>query len=128
MEIQARIVKFVVSANWALFGLSSAAGFLFAPFKFALGIFLGGLLVTANFHMLHRTLKKSFRPPHIASVSTVMAKYYVRFVVSGIILFILISRHIVNPLGLFVGLSVVVASIMIATILEFRKLLIKEAL
>jgi hypothetical protein len=33
----------------------------------------------------------------------------------------------VNPLGLFVGLSVVVASIMLATARELKRLIFKEA-
>ncbi|MFW6241970.1 MAG: ATP synthase subunit I, partial [Thermodesulfobacteriota bacterium] len=59
--------------------------------------------------------------------NVILAKYYVRFIVSGLIIYVLISRHWVHPLGLFVGLSVVVVSIMLATILEFRNLFLKEA-
>lgn len=102
-------------------------GFLLAPSGFARGILFGGLLVTVNFHLLYRTLKKSFRPPHIASVGSILAKYYIRFVLSGIIIFFLIFKQIVDPLGLFVGLSVVVASIMLASLCEFSKLIFKEA-
>jgi len=58
----------------------------------------------------------------------VIAKYYIRFVVSGFIIFVLISRHYVNPLGLFIGLSVVVISIILGTMLEFKKLFLKEAM
>jgi hypothetical protein len=35
--------------------------------------------------------------------------------------------QIVNPLGLFIGLSVVVASITLATLLEIKHLIFKEA-
>jgi hypothetical protein len=57
----------------------------------------------------------------------VVAKYYLRFLVSGVILLLLIKYHLVNPLGLFIGLSVVVASIMLATARELKKLICKEA-
>jgi hypothetical protein len=60
-------------------------------------------------------------PPHVVSHHKVLAKYYIRLTVSGVIIFFLISRHIVDPLGLFVGLSVVVASIVLATLLEVKK-------
>jgi hypothetical protein len=56
----------------------------------------------------------------------VIAKYYVRFIVSGFIIFVLIAKHYVNPLGLFIGLSVVVVSIVLGTMLEFKKLFRKE--
>ena len=54
-------------------------------------------------------------------------KYYVRFVVSGIIIFLLIQQRAVNPIGLFIGLSVVVVSIMLATVCELKKVIFKEA-
>jgi hypothetical protein len=47
--------------------------------------------------------------------------------VSGFIIFILIAGHYVNPVGLVIGLSVVVASIMLATLRELKNLIFKEA-
>ncbi|MBU3949520.1 MAG: ATP synthase subunit I [Proteobacteria bacterium] len=128
MTIQQNLLKFVTRTNWILFCIASVLGYIFAPSKFAIGIISGGLIVTINFHLLYKTLKKSLTPPHLASHNVVLAKYYARFMVSGFIIFILISGHYVNPVGLFIGLSVVVASIMIATILEFKKLIFKEAI
>jgi len=127
LEIQQRILKFVTRTNWILFFLTSILGFIISSTDFALGVVFGGLLVTINFHLLYRTLKKSLQPPHLSSVGSILAKYYIRFVVSGMVIFFLISRHIVNPFGLFVGLSVVVASIMLASMCEFSKLIFKEA-
>ena len=126
MGIQERIVKFVTRTNWVLFCTASILGFAFASTGFASGILAGGLLVTINFHLLSRTLKKAFRPPHIVSHRVVVFKYYLRFIASGVIIFILISNKLVNPLGLVLGLSVVVASIMLATVWELKKLLLKE--
>lgn len=127
VEIQQRILLFVTRTNWILLFLASAAGFMMAPVDFALGIVFGGLLVTVNFHLLYRTLKNAFRPPHLPSVGAILGKYYIRFIVSGIIIFFLIAKHIVDPFGLFIGLSVVVASIMAATMRECSKLIFKEA-
>ena len=113
--------------NWVLFIITNLGGFLLATPAFARGIFFGGLIVTLNFHLLYRTLRKSFKPSQLVSPNVILAKYYVRFLISGIILFILIAGHYVNPLGLFIGLSVVVASIFLASILEVKKLIFKEA-
>jgi hypothetical protein len=114
-------------ANWIIFISASAAGLLMCPPNFARGIIFGGLIVTVNFHMLYRTLKKAFTPPRLTSHNVILAKYYVRFVVSGLIIFFLISNHYVNPIGLFIGLSVVVVSIMLATLFELKNLFFKEA-
>ena len=127
MEIQQRLLKFVTRTNWVLFFLASISGVVILPPDFSRGIIFGGLIVTINFHLLYRTLKKAFRPSRLASYRVVLAKYYIRFLISGVIIFVLISGHYVDPLGLFIGLSVVVASIMLATICELTKHIFKEA-
>ena len=127
MKIQKRILRFITRTNWVLLIVASALGLAFLPVDFAKGIIFGGLIVTVNFHLLSRTLKKALTPPHLSSHNVVLAKYYFRFFVSGVILLFLIQGQYVAPLGLFVGLSVVVASIFMATILEVSKLIMKEA-
>jgi hypothetical protein len=120
MNIQQRILKCVTITNWILFSLLTICGFLFFPQPFALGIFFGGLIVTVNFHLLARTLKKVLNPLHLSSHRVALVKYYIRFIISGLIIFVLIAKHIVDPLGLFIGLSLVVASIFFATMCELK--------
>ncbi len=127
MEIQQRILKFVTRANWILLFAASILGFALLPPDVAKGILFGGLIVTINFHLLSRTLKTALTPPHLSSLSSVLAKYYLRFIVSGFIIFVLISGHYVDPLGLFIGLSVVVVSITMATTCELKHYIFKEA-
>lgn len=127
VEIQKRILTFVTRTNWILFFVISGLGWLWTPADFARGIVFGGILVTGNFHLLSRTLRNALTPPHLASHQAILAKYYIRFLITGVIIFFLIKSHYVNPLGLFIGLSVVVASIMLATLLEVKKLICKEA-
>ncbi len=103
-------------------------GFILLPANYARGVFFGGLLVTINFHLLARTLKKALTPPHLSSHNVILAKYYLRFIGSGFIIFVLIAGHFVHPVGLVIGLSVVVFSIILATLREFTKLIFKEAL
>lgn len=123
MDIQQHFFRIVTRTNWIFFAVTSILGWLATPPLFARGILFGGLIVTLSFHLLHRSLKKAFRDPRRASFPKVMARYYIRLVVVGIIIFLLISRGIVDPLGLLIGLSVVVASIMTATVVEARRLL-----
>lgn len=127
MDIQQRIIKFVTRANWILFGAASIVGVALFSRAVALGILFGGLLVTINFHLLARTLKKALTPPHLTSHNVVLAKYYLRFLASGLIIFLLIAGHIVHPVGLVIGLSIVVFSILLATLCEVKKLIFKEA-
>lgn len=127
MDIQQRLIHFITRANWILFAVASLAGVLMGSASLAWGIIAGGAIVTINFHLLAKTLKNALAPSHLASHHTVLAKYYVRFIISGIIIFVLISQHWVNPFGLFIGLSVVVASITLATLMEIKRLICKEA-
>ena len=127
MDIQKRILTFVTRSNWILFLAASILGFMLLPTDFAKGVLFGGLLVTLNFHLLAGTLRKALTPPHLASHNLVIAKYFLRFIGSGFIIFILIAGQFVHPIGLVIGLSIVVFSIMMASVLEVKKIIFKEA-
>jgi len=127
MSIQQRILTFIVRSNWILLILAAVTGHFISSSGVTLGIIAGGLIVTINFHLLYRTLKKSLTPPHLASPNVVLVKYYIRFIISGLIILFLIAGGYVSPPGLFIGLSVVVASIMLATLYEVKNNIFKEA-
>jgi len=127
-----KLIDFVTRTNWFLFVTVSLIGMIIAPEKVALGITLGGLIVAINFHLLKNTLKTMFRPEVVLErgrsvVGNVLIKYYIRFGISAALILVLISKNIVHPLGLLLGLSVVVASIFVATAIELKKILFKEA-
>ena len=127
VQIQQRILTFVTRSNWLLLIVGTVGGFLFAPPAFAWGIVCGGIIVTGNFFLLARTLRKALAPPHVSSHNVIIAKYYLRFLLSGVIIFGLLASHLVNPVGLVLGLSMVVASIILATVNELTILIRKEA-
>ena len=132
MQDLQKIVNFVTTSNWLLVLFGGMIGLAMTPMKFALGVILGGLIVAVNFHLLRNTLKNMFQPEVVSEqgrsvVSNILVKYYIRFAVSGTIIFLLISKHIVHPLGLLAGLSVVVTSMFMATVIELTRLFFKEA-
>lgn len=127
MNIQQRLLIFVTRSNWIVLAVASLLGIALTSPAFARGVIFGGLIVTLNFHLLARTLKKALHPAHLTSHNVILVKYYIRFIISGIIIFFLIYQHVVNPIGLFIGLSVVVISITLATLVELKKLIFKEA-
>lgn len=134
MEITKRLVDFISKSNWFLFGILTLISLINTPFKFTLGVILGAIIATISFHLLKRTVDKAFEyPEKVAQMGrmiliSVLVKYYIRFAISGFIIFLLIAGDIVNPLGLLAGLSVVVVSITIATIFELTRLIFKEAM
>jgi len=127
-----KVVDFVTITNWLLLLSGGIIGMMIAPEKFTLGIILGGLIVAINFHLLKNTLKKMFAPEIIISrgrslMFNIIVKYYIRFAVTAIILYLLLSKQIVHPLGLVTGLSVVVVSLLIAAVFELTRFFFKEA-
>ena len=127
MRIEKKLLRFITVTNWIIFFTVTISGFVLAPGRFAWGILAGGLIVTINFQLMYRSLKSALTPPHIADTRVVLGKYYLRFLFSVVIIFVLIADHYVHPLGLIIGLSVVVTSIFIATFNEIRKIIFKEA-
>jgi hypothetical protein len=127
VNIQQRLLTFVTRSNWVLLVSVSLLGLLVTSPPFARGLIFSGLIVTVNFHLLAKTLKKALNPRQLTSPNIILVKYYIRFIISGVIIFFLIRQQVVNPIGLFIGLSVVVASITLATMVELKKLIFKEA-
>ena len=132
MQDVQKLVDFITTSNWLILLFGGMIGLMMTPAKFALGIILGGLIVAVNFHLLKKTLKTAFCPEIVSEkgrsvVGSTLVKYYIRFGISGFIIYLLISNHIVHPLGLLAGLSVVVASMFLATMLELTRLFFKEA-
>lgn len=125
--VQQRIITFVTYANWLLLVAAGIIAFSSFSIHMGLGVVAGGLIVTINFHLLAKTLKKALTPPAITSIKGVLAKYYIRFTITAIIIYLLMQTHQVDPVGLIVGLSIVVASMMFATLNELRQSITKEA-
>ncbi len=109
------IQKKIEIANWIFLALFFIPSLIFTPFKFALGVLLGGFISIINFHRLVSSLQNAFQnlgdDGNIKS--PIMMKYAIRLVATGIVLFLLISGGIVNVVGLVIGLSVVVINIIV---------------
>jgi len=122
-----RIYAFVKKANPIILGAAALGAWTFTSPKFFLGVLLGGLIVTVNFALLFRTLKTALAPGSTSGYGPVLAKYYLRFMASAIIISVLMATRVVHPIGLIVGLSVVVASILAALVNELKFHSVKEA-
>jgi hypothetical protein len=113
--------------NGAVFALLLLGSMIFMPPLFAFGVAMGGLIVLVNFHLLYLILKKALIPDHLASPKSVIFKYYLRLLGTGLILYFLIAKRLVDPLGLVVGLSVVVINLTFLGCNEMRKILFKPS-
>jgi MFS superfamily sulfate permease-like transporter len=103
---------------WLVLGLCFLAGLILVSERFAFGVLLGGLISIVNFHWLHRDLKKVFLSRSgAASRSSVLWRYYLRFAVTGVVLYFIITGNLVNVIGLLIGLSVVIMNIVLNVVM-----------
>jgi len=105
-----RILK---TLNWTILLVLSSVSYALMGNTFTAGVILGGFLIIANFNFLQRTITKAFRPDGVfgANKGAIIGKYYLRLAAMGVLIYLLIRQRWVNPVGLAVGLSVVVFSI-----------------
>jgi len=119
----------VQTRNWMLLLAMSGAGLLFFSGQVAKSIFIGGLIVTISFRLLKRDLTGLLQGPLDAVKGRFFIKYYARFALLALILFILIRHRMVDPTAMLVGLSTVLVSIIATTASEAKKIYprVKEA-
>jgi hypothetical protein len=126
------IIDSAVTFNWLLLVVGGLVAVMTTSMSFYLGVMAGGLIVAVNFHLLKRTVTQTICPDQVSQkgrslMGQVLVKYFIRFAVSGIVIFLLISNHMVHPLGLLAGLSLVVASVFLVTLFAVTRLIFKEA-
>ncbi len=108
-----KLVKQLRAQNWIILMILGIASFFLMSSTFTLGIILGGLIIIANFNVLQHTIRSSFSPDGVMKNNklAIVAKYYFRLAILAVIIYILITNGWVNPIGLAIGLSIVVFSI-----------------
>jgi hypothetical protein len=107
--------------NWMILGVFIfVSEFLFSP-EFTLGILLGGLISIVNYHWLYRDVKNVFQHMNDRAKSRIMLKYYIRFGVTAIALFFIVSSQIVDVIGLLIGLSTIIINIILTAIVALAK-------
>lgn len=98
--------------NLASFAVLSLTAFILVNWQSALSVVVGGVIALINFKLLENTIRRALIPPTGHTVMRqVLVKYYLRFAATALVLFILVRQGWVEPLGLLVGLSVVVLTI-----------------
>lgn len=115
--------KKIERSHWIILGISLVVSAVLLPHSFTLGILVGGLVSIANFYWLAKDLKRLFGQFSEGVTPTrakyfILMKFYLRFIVTGVVLYIVITRMPVSVIGLVVGLSIVVISIVLTIIID----------
>jgi len=99
--------------NWVILLVLAAASGLFMNNAFTLGVILGGLIIITNFSFLQHTVRQSFSSDRKTGTNKafLIIKSFFRLIILGGSVYLLITRGLVDPIGLAVGLSTVVFGI-----------------
>jgi len=120
------LIKKLHVKNWFLLLILGSFSFIFMSLPFSLGVLAGGLIVNLGFHSLQKILEKLLDPSRQSRGKALFIKYYLRLFAIGLVIYILISRHYVDVLGLLVGLSIVVINLMVMAFNELAKILLRQ--
>ena len=107
--------KYFKVQGWFILMVFGLLSFFFMSPAFTLGVILGGLIIIANFNVMQATIRDAFSPEGtmVNKKSAIVAKYYLRLAILGIIIYILATTEWVDIAGLIIGLSIVVVNIVI---------------
>jgi len=109
-----KLLRQIKTNNWIFLLILGSLSSVFMSATFTLGVILGGLIIIANFSVLQHTIRSAFSDQGAmrGKKISVIAKFYFRLAIMGLIIYILITTGWVNPLGLAIGLSTVIFSIL----------------
>ena len=99
--------------NWGILVILSSASVLLMSHLFAGGVLLGGLIAITNFHVLQHTVRGAFSSDGNMKKGkfSIIVKTYLRLFALGVIIYILMDKGLVDPVGLAVGVSTILFSI-----------------
>jgi hypothetical protein len=89
--------------------------------RFTVGVALGGVIILINFRILTGTVRRVLAPGQTHPVKTAVTTYYLRLMATALVLAVLIISGLADPIGLLVGLSVVVVGAFVVLFSELKK-------
>jgi len=107
--------------NWIILAAVSTVSYILLPLNFTLGVLAGGMISITNFYGLTRSLKKAFSNVSGRTKSFLMIRYYMRFILTGVVIYFLLTRTEISVFGLLIGLSLVVVNVVGSTLYELSK-------
>ncbi|MDR3567923.1 MAG: ATP synthase subunit I [Syntrophobacteraceae bacterium] len=99
--------------------LTLGAAFFFS-WNSASGVFIGGGIVVISFQVLKWQLRRTLQKPgKLPTRAAVFLSYYVRFLATLFVIFLVMYLGLAKPFPILIGLSVMVLSIVLVGAFEF---------
>jgi uncharacterized membrane protein len=124
-----KVYRDLKKRNWIILLLLSTISTFLMNHTVTLGVILGGLIIIANFSVLQHTIRRAFPSEKVVKTkkSILIIKGYFRLLALGVVIYFTLKWDMVDPIGLTVGLSTVVFSIVSLGISRAFKILTGEA-
>jgi len=105
--------KDISKRSWIILLILSTFSYFIMSRLLTTGIIMGGLIVIFNFDLLQHTIRRAFPSGEGLKTKKILliGKCYFRLLALGAIIYLLIKLGMVDPIGLTIGLSTVVFSI-----------------
>lgn len=122
LETRIMICGGLVSLGLMLFGFLTKD-----PLAFALGVLFGGAYSVLNFRLMQLTFDKAMKMPSARAQKYVQTRYFLRYLITGVVIYVAIINPWVNIIGVLLGLVAVKISVLINTTVSKKNVLINEA-
>ncbi len=121
---ETQFVKGLWVSNAIVLGLLLGGSFIFGSPKAAFSVIVGGAIALANFRLMQVAMARILTPnaKKVLAMGATLILYYLRFGITMAVLAFLLSRQMVEPFGLLLGLSVVVITMITYGLISVRKL------
>ena len=121
---ETRFVKGLWVSNAIVLVLLLGGSFIFGTPKAAFSVIVGGAIALANFRLMQTAMARILTPhaKKVLAMGATLILYYLRFGITMAVLAFLLSRQMVEPFGLLLGLSVVVITMITYGLISVRKL------
>lgn len=116
IKTDAAFLKRFHRRNWLILGVGVLLMLAFGTYPMALGMLAGGLISIASFVWLNRSLKNLLGPASGGSKFWMQVLSLLKLAIIALLLMLLIMNANIHPVGLLIGLSVVVINVFFVVI------------
>lgn len=124
------LLKYIMQFSLLLLAVFVGIGGFVVSWAFAQSIFVGGVLANGSFYLLKKDIEQliarvsaaggSLRAVKRIEKIRFFLKFYARLIVLGLLLFILATKINIDMIGLVIGLSTVMLSVIVVVLSKGR--------
>jgi len=129
-EFKERLLHSIMQVSLLMLAVFTAGGWYLENWAFAQAVLIGGILASGSFYFLKRDVEQviarvsvagsSFRGVKNMEKVRFLVKFYARLIVFGLLLFVLTTKVHINIIGLVIGLSTVMLSVVVVVLSKGR--------